>query len=190
MSQYITKASQFGVNNLLYLPLKKYIQVINTNINNFKHPGRFDNYVYVYGNNFGMYYTAGTNLAQAKYDSSNDTYDGKTIDELIKESVNNTKTPVDLVDACAMIHDVQLTQDKCLTGVINANVKVIDNISKSTKPHWLIDGITKIVAYPLSVVVSLAYWGFENLLGYSNVKFSSETNNMVSEWQNLIDKYN
>jgi hypothetical protein len=87
MSQYITKAAQFGVNNFLYLPLKKYIQLINTNKNNFKVPGRFDNYVYVYGNNFGMYYTAGTNLAQAKYDSSNDTYDGKTVDELIKESI-------------------------------------------------------------------------------------------------------
>jgi hypothetical protein len=73
--------------------------------------------------------------------------------------------------------------------VINANFKVIDNILKSTKPHWLIDGITKNVTYPLSVVVSLVYWGFENLFGYSNVKFSSETNNMVSYWQNLIDEY-
>jgi len=203
MSQIVAKVAQFGVNNLLYLPLKTLLKLLDRK-KNFQQPGRFLYGSYVYGNNFGMYYTAGKNLAYTKYDSDTDTYDGKTVSELLEYTlININLQPVDLVDASAMIHDIELTADKSLLAVLNANFKVIKNMVKATDPHPLIKYPIMIISYPLSVIASVVYWGFENLFSYVDVKFNPKIycderntknycenyceNNLTAHYQKYLD---
>jgi hypothetical protein len=168
MSQIVAKVVEFGINNFLYLPLKTFLKLVDRK-NNFQQTGRFFHGSYVYGNNFGMYYTVGKKIAYKQYDS-------KIVSDIL---MNTDLQPVDLVDASAMIHDIELNADKSFKAVLNANFKVIDNIIKSTYPHPLIKYPTIIITYPLSVIVSVLYWGFENLFSYEDVKFDQNIYNLT-----------
>jgi hypothetical protein len=187
MSQIVAKVAQFGVNNFLYLPLKTFLKLVDRN-NNFQQAGRFLHGSYVYGNNFGMYYTGGKNLAYTQYDSTTDSYNNETVSDILMKTIIDTDLqPVDLVDASAMIHDIELTADKSFKAVLNANFKVIDNIIKSTDPYPLIKYPAIIITYPLSVIVSVLYWGFENLFSYPDVKFDQKIYNLTSYYQKYLD---
>jgi hypothetical protein len=195
MDIFIAKIAQLGVNNILYLPLKQIIQMADRK-NNFKQPGKFLYGSHVYGNNFGMYYSASKNIV----------YETPNINELYLNTINNPiLQPVDMVDACAMIHDIELTSNHSLSSIINTNFKVIDNIIKATDPNPLIEYPGKIVAYPLSIIVSILYWGFKKLTTNEEVQFDSIIfcdkrkayevnnikycdNNLTTHYQNLIDK--
>ena len=86
-----------------------------------------------------------------------------------------------------MIHDIDLTMNKSFQGILGANIRVVDNITKSTNLNPLVSIPGKILMYPVFGLYSIGYWAIKNMTNVNYKQFCPCVLEMKDHYQRLIN---